>query len=189
MIRKRMTKNPRSLPPPRSRLPMSRERGPSLLRHQPQSSRRNLMSLGNRMMKNPKLKLMLAMTLSAQPQERRASYQPRRQIVPKTPRKRGRAMIVTRRMAAMKITRAMTAMKTGSNSAPRLLHIYVCIICFLALGQFGVWLCYRLFGMSSQHSVVCCTYCFWIMSSGKFYRGDSFLAQVFCYPRSTSFSW
>lgn len=89
----------------------------------------------------------------------------------------------------MRIARAMTVTKTGNNSAPHLLHISVCIICFLALGQFGVWLCYRLFGMSSLHSVVWCTYCFWIMSSGMSSRGDIFLAQVFCYPRSTSFSW
>jgi hypothetical protein len=131
--RKRMTKNPRSLLPPRSRLPRLRERGPSLLLQQLQSSRRNLMSLGNPTMKNPKPKPMPAMMLSARPQERQASYQLRRQIVPRTPRKRGRAMIV-RRMIAMRIAKAKTATKTGSNSAPRLPHISVCIICFLALG-------------------------------------------------------
>lgn len=158
---KRRMKIPRSLLPPKSRLPMSRERSPSLLLHQLQSSRRSLMSLGNPTTKSPKPKPMLAMTLSAQPPERRASYQPRRQIVLKTPRKRGREMMM-RRMIARRIVRAKTATKTGSNSAPRLLHISVCIICFLALGQLGVWLCYRLFGMSSQHSVVWCTYCFWI---------------------------
>lgn len=190
-IRKRMMKNPRSLLSPRSRLPMSRERGPTLLLHQPQSSRRNLTSLGNPTMKNPKLKPMLAMMLSARPQERRASYQLRRQIVPKTPRKRERALTVTRTIA-MRIARAKTATKTGSNSAPRLLHISVCIICFLALGQFGVWLCYRLFGMSSQHSVVWCIYCFGscrlgcspvaIASSLRF-------SAILGLPRSTSSSW
>lgn len=123
-IRRRMTKNPRSLLPPRSRLPRLRERGPSLLLRQLQSSRRKLMSLGNPTMKNPKPKPMPAMMLSARPRERQASYLRRRQIVPKTPRKRGRAMIV-RRMIAMRIARAKTATKTGSNSAPRLLHICV----------------------------------------------------------------
>lgn len=55
----------------------------------------------------------------------------------------------------MKIAKATTtATRIGSKFVPRLLCASAGIICFLELGHFGVWNCYRLFGKSSRHGAV-----------------------------------